>query len=245
VGGLVPNRQHHRGPNPEDPLLFTEATRRILLLALEEAAYLLDHGYATDSVLDLVSRRHELRVRQRTAMQRSMCSSQQRQARKGCCVAAACLKGNPVEIDGFNQIISLEVALSRGLLLRGSDGAYRDLAGLRGSYHPVDETERALSLLGTALGELGVTSARFYLDQPVSNSGRLRHRILEHAQAWNCDVDAKVVPNPDRDLYGKSLVISSDAAVLDRASSWFNLTEYLLNNHIGSASVLDLGPSSS
>jgi hypothetical protein len=68
-------------------------------------------------------------------MQRSMCSIQQRGARQGSHVTAECLNGESVEIEGFNQIITLEVALSRGLLLRGSDGAYRDLAGLRGSVH--------------------------------------------------------------------------------------------------------------
>jgi hypothetical protein len=236
----VPNHQHHRGPNPEDPILFTEATRQTLRLALEETAFLLDRGYATDSVLDVVSRRHELRVRQRTALQRSMCSNVQRQARMARRADAGALEGQSVEIDGFNQIITLEVALSRGLLLHGSDGAYRDLAGLRGSYHPVDETEEALPLFSTAMTELGVKCARFYLDQPVSNSGRLKQRILEHAAYWDFEVVVEVVHNPDRELYGKSLVVTSDAAVLDRVASWFNLTEYLLNQHMKEAWVIEL-----
>ena len=46
-------------------------------------------------------------------------------------------------VDGFNLIITIEVALSGGLVLDCADGTVRDLAGLRGSYHPVDETDGA------------------------------------------------------------------------------------------------------
>ena len=56
--------------------------------------------------------------------------------------------------DGFNLIITVEVALSGGLVLDCHDGTVRDLAGLRGSYHPVDETDGALDLIGRELGAL-------------------------------------------------------------------------------------------
>jgi hypothetical protein len=227
----------HRGPHPEDADLFTEAVRQTLRTALEEARYLLDRGYTVDSVLDVVGRPHELRARQRMALQRPMCRTAQEQARRRCCVPAQALRGQAVEIDGFNQIISMEVALARGLLLRGPDGAFRDLAGLRGSYRLVEETDMALAILVTALHELGAASVRFFLDQPVSNSGRLGQAIL--ARPWPCPVAVEIVHNPDRELYGKSLVVTSDAAVLDRVVSWCNLTLHVLG-HIAGAWVLDL-----
>jgi hypothetical protein len=150
------------------------------------------------------------------------------------------VRGECIEVDAFNLIIWVEVALSKGLLIRGEDGAYRDLAGLRGSYHPVEETEQALRLLGTVFDELGISLARFYLDQPVSNSGRLKERILQHATAWHAKAEALVVRNPDRELYGKALVVSSDAVVLDRVKSWINLPEYLLRRDLEDARVLEL-----
>ena len=205
-----------------------------------EERYLLDRGYSQNSVLDLVSRRHELRVRQRLALQRSLCSGNQQRARTQKCVAVGSLRGGVIEIDGFNLIIGLEVALSGGLLIRCQDGALRDLAGLRGSYHLVEETERALGLLAEAFGELGIAEARFYLDRPVSNSGRLRARILERTAQWPCRVEVSVVSNPDRELIDRSRVVSSDSAVLDRAASWANLLGYLVESRIESTWLIDL-----
>jgi hypothetical protein len=138
------------------------------------------------------------------------------------------LSGCTLELDGFNVIIWMEVALSGGVVLKAGDGAYRDLAGLRGSYHPVTETEAALVLLGSVFVELEVACARFYLDEPVSNSGRLKTRILAQAAAWPLPVEVHLVRDPDRELYDKSFVVTSDSAVLDRVKSWFNLPRYLI-----------------
>ena len=43
-----------------------------------------------------------------------------------------CAKDNCLFIDGFNLIITLEVALSGSSVLLGKDQVLRDLAGLRG-----------------------------------------------------------------------------------------------------------------
>lgn len=228
----MPHRQHHRGLSPEDPRLFDEASLVILRQASEEARYLLDRGYSTASVLDVVSRRHELRERQRSALQRSLCSSAAVVSRQSRVLSADQLSGCPLELDGFNVVIWIEVALSGGVVLKAADGAYRDLAGLRGSYHPVEETEAALVLLGGVFAELDVAFVRFYLDEPVSNSGRLKTRILAHAAAWPLPVEVQLVRDPDRELYGKSFVVTSDSAVLDRVKSWFNLPRHLIENRL-------------
>jgi hypothetical protein len=240
---LVSHTQHHRGPNPEDPALFTEQTRHVLLRACEEATYLLDRGYGLDSVLDVVGRRHALRQRQRAALQRSVCSTLQARLRQERLRPLSTLAQADLEIDGFNLIIGTEVALSRGLLLRGRDGAYRDLAGLRGSYRPVEETELALVLLGKVFGELGVQSVRFFLDQPVSNSGRLKQRILDHAASWGIATEVLIVPDPDKELFGRDHVVTSDALVLDHAKSWVNILGYIVSHELDEPWVLDFSSS--
>lgn len=238
----MPQRQNHRGAHPEDARLFAPEQVEKLRVACEEAAYLLGRGYAPTSVLDVVGRRHQLEARQRLALQRSMCSEEQRAQRAARRLGPEGARGRVLEIDGFNLIIGLEVALSRGLLLRGSDGALRDLAGLRGSYHTVEETETALELLGALFAELGPAQARFFLDAPVSNSGRLRGRILEHAGGWSCPALVELVPNPDRELAGRELVVSGDALVLDTAVSWLNLLEHAIATRVPAAWVVDLTP---
>jgi hypothetical protein len=217
-----------------------------LLRGVEEAGYLLGRGYAPASVVDVVGRRHQLEARQRLALQRSMCSEEQRRERHEKLVSPHVLGGSELHVDGFNLVIGLEVALSRGLLLRGVDGALRDLAGLRGSYRPVEETERALELIADVQRELGVGRLRFFLDAPVSNSGRLRARILDHAARSGLPVEVALVPNADAELGGCERVVSGDSAVIDSAASWVNLLAFMVERYVAEAWLVELGkPTSS
>jgi hypothetical protein len=236
----MPHAQHHRGAHPEDRELFSDAAIEKLRLAAEDCVYLLDRGYATDSVVDVAARRYALRTRQRLALQRCICSSEQRQAREGKRLDMDGVRGTTVEVDGFNLIIGLEVALSGGLLLGGNDGAIRDLAGLRGTYRTVEETDAALFVLGNVLREFSPSALRVWLDRPVSNSGRLKARILERAADWAWPVEVNLTANPDRELSGRSSVVSSDSAVLDTAASWVNLLGYAVQRNLRSAWLVDL-----
>jgi hypothetical protein len=236
----MPARQNHRGAHPEDSRLFAPAELDKLRLSCEEASYLLGRGYAESSVVDVVGRRHQLQARQRLALQRSMCSPDQQRQRAARRVQPADVRGKRLVIDGFNLIIGLEVALSGGLLLRGSDGALRDLAGLRGSYHVVQETDAALELLAALFTEIGPSDVHFLLDAPVSNSGRLLARILEQAARFGCSTDVSLVANPDRELAGRHLVVSGDALVLDTAASWLNLLDHAVRTRLPAAWVADL-----
>ena len=84
------------------------------------------------------------------------------------------LAGRRVDLDGFNVLTTVEAALSGGVVIVGRDGCYRDMASMHGSYRKVTETRPALMLIGEVLAELGTGECQWYLDQPVSNSGRLK-----------------------------------------------------------------------
>lgn len=235
----MPHSQRHRGAHPEDPRLFGEAVLPRLRRAAGEVAYLLSRGYPPDPTLTFVGGHHQLEARQREALRRVACSETQLERRRASELPLSQAAGSTLFIDGFNLIITLEVALSGGVLLRGADGALRDLAGLRGSYHPVEETEAALRLLGEGLGSLGVAAVELLLDAPVSNSGRLRARILEHAAGWPFRVEVKLFPDVDRALVGLPRVVSSDAAVLDACASWLNLGAWLVTRLPQSAAATE------
>ena len=67
------------------------------------------------------------------------------------------------------------------------------------------------------------------LDEPVSNSGRLKSLIAETAESKYCyDLDIRILRDVDRALYGMEGVITSDSIILDHCSSWINLTSECL-----------------
>jgi hypothetical protein len=139
-------------------------------------------------------------------------------------------------------LTTLEVALSGGVLLIGRDGAMRDVAGVHGSYRSVEETSGALEALASWTSEWGVAACDFYFDQPVSNSGRLRARVLETASARALPWHAHVVPNPDTVLMRctTALVASADAQILDAEVRWFNLAREIVARALPTANIIDL-----
>ena len=143
------------------------------------------------------------------------------------------LKGAKVAIDGFNLLILLEGALSGAYLFKGLDGVYRDIAGVHGSYKRVAQSEKAIELLGQTLAEWGVQKVYWYLDKPVSNSGRLKTRLFEKAEAAGYDWEVELVYNPDRTVAEhKGITISADGWVIDESEKWFNMTAFLLENQL-------------
>ena len=134
------------------------------------------------------------------------------------------LKGQEVWIDGFNIIITLEVFLSGSLLFTCMDGTVRDLAALRGTYRIISETPDAVRIMLNALDAVYVRKVNLLLDEPVSNSGRLKVLIAEIAETYPFELDIQILRDVDRTLYEKDNVITSDAVILDHCRSWVNLT---------------------
>lgn len=130
-----------RGYVPKDSVEFGAKAAEQLNAAAQELVFLMDRGYDTKSTSTFVGNHHLLSERQRMALARivSTASAVQNRKRKELLQAPDYLV-----LDGFNTIITLEVALSGSLLLEGMDGTIRDLAGLRGSYRIVDKTIQAV-----------------------------------------------------------------------------------------------------
>jgi len=230
-----------RGYEPKDTIEFGPKAAAKLNAAAQELVFLLDRGYDTKSASTFVGNHHLLSERQRLALARitSPRAALEERERKRIREAPAALV-----LDGFNTIITLEVALSGSLLLAGMDGTIRDLAGLRGSYRIVDKTVRAVELLLARLEALEVKEALFYLDQQVSNSGRLRSLLLDKAAERGVQVQVELHPSVDGVLSRLENVVTTDAIILDKCGSWYNLNRKLIEETISEAWVFWLETSS-
>lgn len=229
-----------RGFVEEDIKWFSDEAVLKLQTAQEELEWLLNRGYKTESVINLIGGRYQFSARQRNALQRSTASAALRDQRKIKMLPYEDAKDGEIYIDGFNLIITLEVAFSGGVLVIANDGTIRDIAGLRGTYSLIDKTEKALNCIGKVLEELRVPRVKFLLDAPVSNSGRLKCRILEHASQWRTDVEVELVPNADHILFNMERVVSSDSIILDKCISWFNISKKIVEEYVGEARVVNL-----
>lgn len=235
------HRQRHRGAHPEDARLFGERHVPRLRAATEDLSWLLSHGYAMPSSLKLVGDRHTLHERQRLAVSRAACADDSLAKRRETRCELHDLRGQNIAIDGFNLIIMLEAALSGGVLLRGRDGCLRDLSSVHGSYRSVEETDSALKLIGDFLAQLSPASVTWFLDRPVSNSGRLAEtlRTLAERHGWPWQVEA--VFSPDRCLIlSPDVAVTTDAVILDGVSRWTDLGTRLIEERVSDAWRIDL-----
>jgi hypothetical protein len=159
-------------------------------------------------------------------------------------------------------LITIEAAISGGVIFEGRDGCFRDLASIHGTYRKVTETIPAVELIGEFLMEprgegvppsnrgqdardTRIAHVLWLLDSPVSNSGRLKTLIRELAEQNRWDWEIKLSVSPDAELKKTDAVVaSSDSVVLDACKTWLNLAAEIITRKLPSATVIDLVPTS-
>ena len=238
---MSPDTRQHRGAHPADRELFRDEALPQLRTAVAELSWLLTRGYTAKAAVKLVGDRHSLIERQRLAVARAACSDQSLAIRNSSCIPAESISREDVIIDGFNLIITIEAALSGGVLLLCRDDSMRDLSSVHGSYRAVSETETAIVLIGEELKQLGVKSVEWVLDKPISNSGRLAKHIRELAATRSWPWTVELLFNPDeRIISSEKIGITSDSAVLDRVGRWVNLKRQLIETRLRRTWLIDL-----
>jgi hypothetical protein len=259
----MPDTREHRGPHPADAELFAPAMVPRLRQAVADFSMLLTKGYADKSALKLVGDRFSLTQRQRLAVMRGSCSDQQLESRSSRRMPVETLQGRDLAIDGYNLLITIEAALGGGLIFRGRDGCFRDLASIHGTYRKVEETIPAAEMIGDFLGEIGVARALWLLDSPVSNSGRLKTLLGDLAREHSWPWEIRLTISPDAELssplevgcavhtkteiegsgvHGTPyIVVSSDSVILDACPTWTNLAAEIISHRLPETNVIDLG----
>ncbi|GIW70492.1 MAG: hypothetical protein KatS3mg102_0034 [Planctomycetota bacterium] len=230
-----------RGPHPADRELFGPAALPRLREAVAHLGWLLERGYALPSSLKLVGDRFALVARQRTALMRCACAPSAARARRARAVPPAELGGQVLLLDGYNVLTAVEAALAGGVLLLGADGCVRDMASMHGTWRRVRQTDPALERIAASAAELGLAGLRWYLDRPVSNSGRLAARIAALAQERGWPWEVRLVQSADAVLArAAETVATTDSAVLDRCGRWFDLAGHVVRTQLPQAWVVDL-----
>ena len=185
-----------RGYVPTDEKEFSCESQKILRKAQQDLLYLLDQGYRIQGASTFVGNHYMLSERQRLAIVRATAMTEILKLREEKRLTKEQI-GSKLLFDGLNVIITLEVALSNSTLIHCMDGTIRDLAGLRGTYRLIDKTDIAIRLIGEELSKTKVEEVIFYLDAPVSNTGRLKQRLLELWKGYPFHTVVELVDNAD------------------------------------------------
>jgi hypothetical protein len=228
-----------RGFVPTDEKEFNKESQAVLRRVQRDILYLLEQGYPIKNASTFVGNHFMLSERQRLAIVRATAEKSVLELRRKKQLTKD-MNGRKAVIDGLNVIITLEVALSEGTLIRCMDHTIRDLAGLRGTYRLIDKTEEAIRMIGEKLTSLKPSEAVFYLDSPVSNTGRLKQKIFEVLEGYPFLVKVELVNNADVILEKLENVITGDAIILNKCDSWFNLAAEIIDERLPNLECIDL-----
>ena len=231
--------------HPQDKSLFARDELDPLCRAVVDMSFLLSRDYPIKAALKVVGDRYALTVRQRQAVSRSACSDSalfDRLNKKLTRLEA--LKTASLSIDGFNCLITIESAISGGLLIKGRDGAHRDLASIHGTYRKVEETLPAICAVGRYLQPFDLAAVTWFLDSPVSNSGRLAKLLRQTAVEYTWPWEVVLTTNPDRQMVETDGVVAScDSWILDHCEKWIDLPGMIITHTtmLNQAWIVDLG----
>lgn len=234
----------NRGKHPQDEKLFATSQIPSLREAVADLSWMRTRGYTDNSSLKLVGDRYDLTARQRVAVGRCACSDESFHSRSVRAISPDKIGSRLVFLDGFNVLTTIEAAMAGGILLRGRDGCIRDMSSMHGNYRVLEQSRDALEHILNTMQKLNILHSAWYLDKPVSNSGRLKGIIEEVAAEFpQLNVEVTLVHDPDpvlKKVDEKGIVATADSGILDECGEWTNLIPAILENQALGAEVIDL-----
>ncbi len=207
-----------------------------LQTAAQDFRFLLNHRYPRKAALELVGNRYELTFDERHLLHRGVFSITESRARRKKRISIREIRNKDLAIDGHNVLITIEAALSGRPLVSADDGFTRDISGLSGSFRKTRKTEEAIQFVLKVLKKWKPRQTLFFLDAPISMSGRLAEEIRDQLRREDLSGDAMAAKVPEKILIGfPGIVATSDTAIIDRSDKVFDLAGYVVTKRIGCA----------
>ena len=193
-----------------------------------------ENGYPEKSTLKLVGDRHRLSRMQRNCLFRGVIAQRTAADRHTKLVAPAAAARQPLGLDWYNVLITVESYLRGQVLFIGDDGMLRDASATHGSYRTSQLSGRATGEIVDEIARIGPSRVDAYLDMPIAFSGLMAEELRARLAALACPVEVTLVPSADFPLkvYG-GIVVTSDSAVLDSCGRVLDLARAVLSGRFG------------
>ena len=186
--------------------------------------------YPRRSSLELVGNRYQLSYLQRQLLHRGVFDQSRALARRAKRCLGSAWQASRLMVDGHNVQITVESAILERPLLLANDGALRDLAGQSSRFRITQTSEVALRAILRFLSEFPPCEVLFLFDAPMKHSGWLAEQYRQQLKEYGMVGDARTVAVPEREFrYDRSVIASSDQAVLDASHGWLDLARRVID----------------
>jgi len=202
--------------------------------AATDYLYLLDRNYPQKSLIKLIGDRYQLSGTERSMLYRGICSSAQAMLRKGKLVQADAIKSQWLSIDTYNVLITIGSYLNGNTVFISNDQWLRDASEIHGKVFRTTLLNRSISLVFGFLILCEPEGVKFFIDSPVSHSGKLCAQINQILSENNMQGLAETHHSPDYLLKNAELGIlaTSDSTIIEKTQlPVVDLAEQALRHH--------------
>jgi len=124
--------------------------------------------------------------------------------------------------------------LNNNILIRATDGFFRDASKISKRYKKSEKTDLAIKLIFEKLVKIEPKFIYIFLDKPFSKSGEFTLLINKKISEFRLEGTAKAVNSPDHEIIKKGeTVISADSLLLDKGKTIFDLVAKNAANKVG------------
>ena len=185
--------------------------------AAHDYLYLLNRNYPQFTLIKLVGDRYQLSGVERSMLYRGVSSSVDAAKRRSKLINNLSSDLEPLSIDACNVLITLGSYLNGNIVFISNDDFLRDASEIHGKVFRTSLIERSLDLVFKYLLHHGIKNVRFYIDSPISFSGKLCERINHTLSELDMEGFAQTHTSPDHILknLNEGILATSDSVIID------------------------------
>jgi hypothetical protein len=188
-----------------------------------------EKGYPEKATLNLVGDRHSLSRIQRNCLFRGVIPTTTAARRRLKVVAWGEAAGQPVALDWYNVLITVESYLQGRVLYVADDGVVRDASETHGSYRTGPLTPRAMEEIVAEIARLRPSRIDAFLDMPIAFSGLMAEDLRSRLADLSCPGEVSLAQSADYPLKASAgIVATSDSTLLDKCSRALDLAAAVL-----------------
>ncbi len=227
------------GTVPVAPTFDARANRALFDLNFIDAAkdyrMLLDKGYPVDATLKLVGDRFRLTHNARMLLYRGILPTDLSRSNHAKLVRALWEEAE-LAVDGYNVLFTLTNYLHGHPMFIATDGFLRDVGGAHGRIADHRGFERMADIMVRILAEFAPRHITFFLDAPVSSSGRQAAWLRDAFVREGLDAEVRLENGVDHFLahWEGELIATADSAIIAAAKTRvFDLARVVLERRFG------------
>lgn len=202
--------------------------------SLKDYLFFLDRAYPQKSILKLIGDRYELSSTERSVLYRGVCSTHHLLKRKSKQIELIEHRNCSLYIDAYNVLITIGSYLNGKIVFIANDGYLRDASELHGKQFRKEIMNRSIVLLFQYLNNKSPAEVIFYIDQPVSYSGKLADDLRKQLLKNQIQGDAVTLQSPDHIMkkLSKGILATSDSAIIENTNlQILDLPKHVLDFH--------------